>query len=320
MTAIINDPTAGLAVSFKGNGGNGGSWALGRPPDRNLAVAQQHKRLHHAPPQARVPPRRPQQQHPRHRAARRRQRRRLGRLRLNDDDDDETIVSVGAGLRFAVEQALAKANFLNTSEITVLQAFTLFLLVVTIKVETDASNRVKLVFLGLEELGHVVKRAELSFKITDVVLANEAIFPTSRIHRNDDIVFEASLQHLELAAPSANNRACWFAKNGRAGCDPSKGNSASGFGAHGELRSCIRHAACLEYAANVPAELQQLTRMCENLMLCRLGYRRCHPAQPVGSSLPVSPPARRSAPDGTALSAAQSPEIPPLDFTRDQNP
>ncbi|OAA81315.1 Transcription factor [Akanthomyces lecanii RCEF 1005] len=31
--------------------------------------------------------------------------------------------------RFAVEQALAKANFLNTSDITVLQAFTLFLLV-----------------------------------------------------------------------------------------------------------------------------------------------------------------------------------------------
>lgn len=34
-----------------------------------------------------------------------------------------------AQYRFAVEQALAKANFLNTSEITVLQAFTLFLLV-----------------------------------------------------------------------------------------------------------------------------------------------------------------------------------------------
>ncbi|TQV96344.1 fungal specific transcription factor domain-containing protein [Cordyceps javanica] len=34
-----------------------------------------------------------------------------------------------AQYRFAVEQALAKANFLNTSDITVLQAFTLFLLV-----------------------------------------------------------------------------------------------------------------------------------------------------------------------------------------------
>ncbi|KAJ3488117.1 hypothetical protein NLG97_g6262 [Lecanicillium saksenae] len=34
-----------------------------------------------------------------------------------------------ARYRFAVEQALAKANFLNTSDITVLQAFTLFLLV-----------------------------------------------------------------------------------------------------------------------------------------------------------------------------------------------